>query len=429
MKTLTYCQALIVLCCGLATAQQYKVLWNFSGAPGDGSYPLSNLVSDHEGNLYGTAMGGGNSTSNFCSSGGCGVIFKLSPNGDGTWSNTIIYNFCSIAHAVCDDGSYPQGGLTFDASGNLYGTTTHGGRLCNYSGGGCGAVFELSPNSDGTWTQQVLYAFCANDNGKLCLDGSAPVAAVTLDASGNVYGTTPLGGSGHADAGVVFKLTKSSGQWSETVLYNFCSLGTGNNCKDGADPQAGVTFDKAGNLYGTTELSGGIRTGGGGLVYELSPTQGGWSQTILLNFYSSEPNRVPAGAVSFDPLGNLYSTTSGGGAAGSVFELVASTRKERTYSFSRKDGYAPEAGVTVDAKRRMVYGTTSNGGANLYSGTVFSINSSGQETVLYSFCSLANCTDGDEPLGSLYEDAAGNLFGTTKRGGPNDMGVVFEITP
>ena len=428
MKAL-WCMAVVLLGCSFVLAQsQYKVLWTFSGPPNDGYIPKSNLVLDKTGNLYGTTEGGGSSTAPLCP-GGCGVVFRLSPNQDGTWTNTILYSFCTqYINSLCQDGAYPQAGLIFDAQGNLYGTTVNGGALgCPQAGHGCGTVFELSPQG-GSSTEKVLYSFCENQANNNCLDGNFPLGHLT-QASGNLYGTTESGGT--VSAGTVFELSHGGSGWTETVLYSFCPLGKGEGCTDGAEPQAGVTFDKAGSLYGTTELGGSHNQHGTGTLYKLSPGVNGWTETVLHSFHSSAAS--PLGSVSFDASGNLYGTFAGGGPdrAGGGFRIRAKTGKFGAFFFNSTGGFEPEAGVLVDSKHATGYTTTTHGGA-ANGGTVLKVTA-GQETVLYNFCSQANCADGATPVGDLISDAAGNLYGTAEQGGNNSAcgisgcGVVFEI--
>jgi len=334
-------------------------------------------------------------------------------------------------NGLCLDGQYPLASLIFDQSGNLYGTTSYGGAGCEQQ---CGTVFELSPpvSQGGAWTETVLYSFCAGANTK-CQDGAEPAGQLTFDAHGNLYGTTVLGGPNYM--GTVFELSPSAGGWTHSTLYNFCANEQGDRiCPDGDQPEAGVTFDNSGNLYGTT-MSGGARNSqGAGTVYELSPGVGSWTQTVI--FALSPSGRglaIPLGTVSFDPNGNLYSTASEGFPGGGVFELRPQTRTERHFLFDVNNGSGPLAGVVVDSKRRAIYGTTGGGGSG-NGGTVFTINMSGQETVLYNFCQQTNCADGQYPYASVIEDKAGNLYGTTKLGGSESgdcgsegCGVVFEI--
>ena len=227
-----------------------SVLHRFNNDGTDGFLPDAGLVLDSAGNLYGTTSAGG--IANSCKVGEpCGTVFELSPGPNGTWTETLLYEFCSAPD--CADGYSPSANLIFDAAGNLYGTTS----------GACGTVFELTPGAGGTWSEKVLYSFGAKEPYK---DGCEPVAGVTFDKAGNLYGTTEFGGS-HS-LGVVFELVNKKGKWTEKVLTSF----TG---KSGAFPYGGVIFDAAGNLYGTTSQGGSTynkRTGNGsGTVFELIP--------------------------------------------------------------------------------------------------------------------------------------------------------------
>ncbi len=380
---------------------------------------MSNLVSDEAGNLYGTTEYGGVNNS--------GTVFELSPGSDGNWTEVVLYNFCTnIGNGLCLDGQYPVAGLIFDEAGNLYSTTTSGG--AGSCGGLCGVVFELAPPPfpGGTRTETVLYSFCAGSNTD-CQDGAEPASQLIFDASGNLYGTTSAGGTGNGGHGTVFELSPSASGWTRSTLYNFCVDGHQRICPDGDQPQAGVTFDKAGNLYGTTELGGAQRSSGTGTVYELSQGTEGWTETVLIHFIETERLQIPLAAVSFDPMGNLYTTASAG--PGGVFELETKTRMQRSFIFNgTSEGGGPAAGVLIDPKIKALYGTTAGGGSGK-GGVVFKITKSGQETVLYNFCQQTNCTDGLFPFASLIEDKSGNLYGTTKEGGATNRGVVFEITP
>ncbi len=421
MRKATLSVALVLLACSFVLAQsQYKVLWTFTGAPTDGASPRSNLVFDKAGNLYGTTYAGG--------SAGSGTVFMLSPNQDGSWTNTIIYSFCTkYVNRLCEDGAYPQAGLIFDAQGNLFGTTVNGGAIvCPRASTGCGTVFELSPSSQGgSWTENVLYSFCENIVNGGCLDGNYPLGQLT-PASGSLYSTTESGGAN--GYGTVFELSQGTNGWTETVLYNFCSLGQAGVCPDGAEPQAGVSFDKAGALYGTTELGGTNNVHGTGVVFKLSPGDNGWTETILHSFHQGGDGAGPLGGVSFDTLGNLYGTFSGGGPdnAGGVFRIQAKNGKIGSFFFTGANGSEPYAGVLVDSKHATLYATTRLGGTT-NGGTVFKVTAPQEELVLYNFCSEPNCTDGASPVASIISDAAGNLYGTAEQGGDNNQGVVFEI--
>lgn len=422
MRNKFLCAATVIIVCSFALGQQYGVLWAFGTVPHDGSGSFGNLIFDHAGNLYGTTEGGGVNNG--------GTVFELSPNPDGIWSEKVLYNFCSsVIFHQCTDGSAPVAGLVFDAAGNLYGTTSTGGVATCQSNTGCGTAFELTPTQQGTWTETILYNFCSDLVNNRCLDGVEPRSQLIFDGLGNLYGTTTSGGTGNNGRGTIFELSLNAGQWTHTVLYTFCADGQGRICPDGDEPQAGVTFDAAGNLYGTTMSGGAKNSQGTGTVYELSPGANGWTETVVFAFSPSGRGlAIPVGTASFGPNGNLYSTASEGFPGGGVFELEPKTRTERHFLFNISDGSGPVAGVVVDSKRRAIYGTTVSGGSAL-GGTVFVINASGQETVLYNFCQQAKCSDGQYPYAGLIKDAAGILYGTASAGGMNDGGVVFEITP
>jgi uncharacterized repeat protein (TIGR03803 family) len=232
----------------------------------------------------------------------------------------------------------------------------------------------------------------------------------------------------HQNGGTVFELSPGINGWTLTTLYNFCANQLGKNiCPDGNQPLAGVTFDQAGNLYGTTKIGGATNSAGAGTVYELSPGTDGWTETVLVAFKLNGALQNPVGTVSFDPAGNLYSTASNG-TNGGVFELLPKARVLRDFKFNYNDGAAPESGALVDTRAKVVYGTTIDGGSG-GGGTVFKITAQGGESVLYNFCQESGCMDGLFPYASLIEDRAGNLYGTTQQGGAAGIGVVFEITP
>lgn len=232
------------------TTANLTVLYTFTGYS-DGCNPYPGVILDAAGNLYGTAEGGG---SGFCDYGN-GVVFKLDPTGQ----LTVLHTFGG------GDGANPQSVLLFDSAGNLYGTTINGGGS-NICQGGCGTVFKLTPNGNGTWAESVLHSFCTVDG---CADGLYPGRGpLAIDAAGNLYGTTGSGGTdscGGYGCGVVYKLGPSG---QETVLYTF------SGGKDGAGPGPGVVTDRAGNLYGVAGRYGdtGCKDGNGqgcGTVFEL----------------------------------------------------------------------------------------------------------------------------------------------------------------
>jgi len=374
-----------------AAALNEKVLHSFPGGS-DGSYPVAGLIADSAGNLYGTTRYGGANSS--------GTVFKLTPSG-GSWSETVIYSF-----AGGNDGSSPAASLVMDKAGNLYGTTRFGGPAS------AGTVFELSP-SGSSWTETVLYSFTGG------ADGGSPQAALTW-RNGSLYGTTPQGGV--SSNGVVFHLTQVNGKWNERVLYGFAG-----GSSDGAYSYGPVIFDKAGNIYGTTESGGPNQAGA---VFEMQRSGRTWTEKVLYFFTGNLDGGTLDGGVIFDSAGNLYGTTASGGknSVGTVFELVASNggwTEQVLYNFTGGlDGGFPSAGLIID-KNGNLFSTTYIGGTNS-SGTVFQLTPSAggwTETVLYSF---TGGSDGGFPLASLLL-RNGHLFGTTVEGGTTQSGVAFEV--
>jgi hypothetical protein len=262
---------------------------------------------------------------------------------------------------------------------------------------------------------------------------------LTFDKSGNLYGTTESGGL-IRPSGTVFELSHNAGGWTETVLYNFCSNFQGDVCVDGDSPFAGVTFDAAGNLCGTTYGGGTTGENAAGTLYELAPGASGWTETVLATFAARKQytDTAAPGPVSIDPAGNLYTTQAyggnyikGGTSFGAVDRLSAKGVPD-TFRFDGADGCDPYYGVLVDLHLHVLYGTTPLcylGNQNYSFGNIYRIDSSGKQTVLYSFCSQPYCSDGESPAG-LLEDKLGNLYGVTYEGGAYyDSGVVFELTP
>ncbi len=416
---------------GAAPSITEQVLYSFCSqsncADGANPFAYGGLIMDTSGNLYGTTSVGGNAT-------GGGTVFQLTPSDTG-WSETVLYSFCSQTN--CADGASPLAGLIMDAAGNLYGTTSAGGT----SAPGTGVVFQLTPDPTGTgWTETVLYSFCSQI---YCADGYQPLGGLIMDGAGNLYGTTRQGDNNPGtcalagSCGVVFELTPdpTGTVWTETVLYRFCSQ---LRCADGVYPYGGLIMDASGNLYGTTN-GGGANDGsqvGPGVVFELTPDATGtaWTETVLHSFFCSNcaDGANPAPGLIMDGAGNLYGTTTTGGATGggTVFQLTPSdTGWSETvlYSFCSQtrcaDGLYPYGDLIMDEAGNL-YGTTWRGGSGtqLISGVAFELtpDSTGTawtETVLYNFCSQSNCADGGGPFAGLLMDASGNLYGTTNVGG------------
>ena len=333
----------------------------------------SGLTLDADGNLYGTTSG------NYGL--GYGTVFEL-PRDGGTIETLVTF--------ANPNGIGPTGGLTFDNSGDLFGTTFRGGSF------DAGTVFEIP---HGTSAIQTVASF-NRDN------GSAPSGGVALDAEGNVYGVTQVGGA-HG-LGTVFVIDHGSG--TIQTLASFDNV-------DGAGPVAGVTLDAQGNIYGTT-FNGGASTGT--TVFEI-PRGSGAIQT-LVSFNGANGN-VPVGPLTLDADGNIYGTTQIGGPSlvGTVFEIVRSTGTMQILASGGAAGH-PSGGVTLDAQGNL-YGTTYDGGSS-HVGSVFEIvRNTGAVLTLVSF----NETNAGGPAGSLALDAAGNLYGTAVGGGAFGDGTVFEI--
>ena len=344
MKSAILCATLIIFSGGLAFGQTYEVLYSFQGENTDGAYPAGPLTLGSDGNLYGTTSDGGIVQSSVCGA-GCGTVFRLSPNGDGSWTEAVLYDFCSSFNGQCLDGQDPQSELTIDAQGNIYGTTfTGGNQPCIDYEDGCGTVFRLSPNPkspNGMWTETVLYDFCSNLANYVCLDGYLPVGRLATDTGGNLYGATLAGGKGHDPSifgGIVFELSPGP-TWSETVLYNFCTKGQGKNCTDGTGPGGGVTFDRLGNLYGVAG-GGSQENRQGGIVYKLVPSSNGWIET-LYSFPSGGDGDCasPTGEVSLGRSGEVYGTLFyGGNGFGCVFRLRSNGTFEGTVPVASRTG-------------------------------------------------------------------------------------------
>jgi uncharacterized repeat protein (TIGR03803 family) len=258
-----------------------RTIYSFQSYP-NANTPYAGLTIDASGNLYGTTNSGG--------ANGVGAIYKLSPNGDGTWSESVLYSFGSFS----GDGQYTWAEPVFDAAGNIYGTTVLGGAY------GSGTVYRLSPNSDGTWTETILYSFTGQ------ADQGVPKDAVWLDSSGNIFGTASADGT--SGAGTVFELSSNSnGSWTEKTLHTFGAVG------DGYRPFSNLTPDAAGNLYGTTYVGGAY---GAGCVYRLHPgADGRWSENVVYSFTGLSDGNAPATGVTLGGKGVFYGGTELGGSA------------------------------------------------------------------------------------------------------------------
>jgi uncharacterized repeat protein (TIGR03803 family) len=372
-----------------------SVLYSFcpTGTCVDGAFPVAGLISDQQGALYGTTNRGGNSNCPFPAL--CGTVFKLTPpaGAQGPWTESVLYSFCMQTN--CTDGTSPTAALTFDEQGALYGTTPSGGSSSK------GTVFKLTPPTGGEtqWGESALYSFCSQSN---CSDGAYPYPGpLIFDRQGALYGMTEYGGSSNCPSeigcGTVYKLTPPAGegaQWTESVLYSFCSQ---NNCSDGAVPGDRLIFDQEGALYGTTSQGGSNSNSncpsGCGTVFKLTPPSGEeaqWTESVLYDFCSLNScadGSSPIAGLIFDEEGALYGTTSGGGSSncsqgcGTAFKLTRPAAGEMHWTESvlhgftgGSDGANPYA-VLVAGEQGALYSTTTNGGSSgnggLGYGTVF----------------------------------------------------------
>jgi uncharacterized repeat protein (TIGR03803 family) len=383
------------------------------------------MLRDPDGNLFGTAQGGKYAR---------GYVFKMyQPTPGSRWKLIDIHDF-----GAGGDGTLSLGVIR-DTQGNLYGTTFDGG-----SGGG--VFYELSPTDSGQWTETVLARLPSGQTIRATPSYYGKDAGQFYDGVSPLYDMTD-GPSGAHMRGAATSFTVSGGVWTYSYIYDFCSTG-GKFCTDGADPNGGVVVDSAGNLFGVTN-DGGHRHG---VAFELSPSGGGWSESVL-HAFCAEPKCAdgdgPGSNMTIDGSGALYGTTGMGGVRpckkhwekgceGVVFKLapdagswdfsVLATFCKRQFC---ADGARPSqpvldsSGVLFD---KTSIGGISNAGAQEGAGTVFSIDG-GAVTSLYSFCRQSNCADGQLPNSPLVVDPSGNLFGTTQNGGPYGAGVIFELTP
>jgi uncharacterized repeat protein (TIGR03803 family) len=387
---------------------KFEILYAFKCCS-QGAGLWSSLIFDKAGNLYGTSSGGG--------AYGDGTVYELTPKSNGKWSEKVLHSF-----DFYDDGESPLGAVTFDPAGNLYGTTYDGGAY------GGGTAFELTPNSDGNWTETTLYNFCSQ--GPYCNDGAEAASGVVIDSTGNLYGPALVGGSD--GGGVVFDLTMNSTGWTESVLYNF-----GSQEGDGSLPYAGLIWDAAGNLYGTTENGG---TYSAGTVYEMKHSADGWKEHTIYEFKGGKNDGAGprVGALVFDKSGNLYGTTTGGGThecfgtggCGTVYRLTRDPhgywKDSILYDFvGGRFGDNPGAGVAVDAAGNL-YGGTLYGGSGC--GLLYELKRHPHGKWKYSIVHTFEGSDGCQPNANMVLDSKGNLYGTTI-GGYGPAGVVYEVTP
>jgi len=408
--------AVALMCAENAGARDgFRVLHAFCKKQGclDGAASTGGVVLQSDGTLIGAGDGGKN---------GRGILFQLTANRHGV--DTVYARLHDFCGGNCRDGGTPDFPPIRDASGNVYGTAALGGAH------GGGTIFEAS--ADGKLT--VLHAFCSGD----CNTGHAPSSGLTYqgaasgqpyDGASALYGTTSQGGS--LNGGTVYAFIRQDGKSRLKTLYNFCSTLP---CGEGTMPLGGLTVDASGNIFGVTSLGGANDEGA---VFKLSPAGAKYTYTVIYSFCSAQSctdGIRPSAGLALDSAGNLYGTTlrSGDHDEGTLFTLSADGYAFQVlYQFCGQqdcaDGGAPAAPLAVDASGDL-FGTTTQGGAGY--GVVFQFipgANRGTESVLHSFCAEANCAGGAIPFSPLTMDASGTLFGTTAAGGSAGAGVVFEL--
>lgn len=391
--------ALTVAATQAAQAQTFQSIHTFTGGADEG-FPGAGLTMDNAGNLYGTTGG----VANF------GTVFRLRRSDSG-WILSTLHSFTGG-----NDGEFPDAAVTLAQDGSLYGTTIEGGPQ------NCGTVFNLTPPATGAvpssvlspWNKNTPHVFTGPPN-----DGCLAYSNVIFDRTGNLFGTTYFGGT--HDVGAVYELMRSGSTWTANVLYNF-TWGD-----DGGAPYAGLVFDGSGNLYGTASGSG-INAGS---VFELTPSGSGWTYHSLHIFQSGGTDGMnPYAGLVFDRSGNIYGATVYGGqyGGGTVFELSPSGGSwTYTLLYSLQGAVGPLSSLTLDADGNL-YGTRQGNGSS-DDGSVFELTPSQGGWVFTDLHDFTGGADGATPEGSVIVDATGNLYGTASSGGTYGYGVVFEITP
>ena len=404
-----------------ARAASGKIIYTFQGGA-DGAYPYSDLAIDAAGNLYGTTSDGGVG----CGGYGCGTVYELLRTNNG-WKHRVLYSFAGSS-ARSFDGLDPEAGVVFDNSGNLYGTTVGGGRS------GCGTLFRLAPNSHGAWSERVLYNFGCNS------DGHNPKADLVFDNQGNLYGTTPAGGTGTgfcggewSGCGIVFKLSPNpDGSWTETTIYNF------QGAPDAAIPIGALVPDGKGGFYGESQYggSGTCNPGQGpldppngcGAVFELDPSAGGWTENVIFSFFLGRGfARAPAGGLIVARPNLLFGTSSvGGNGLGTLLQLNDMGKgwnQSILHRFYEAEGRTP-VGRLAEAPKDTWFGVTQGGGMN-GSGTVFESTQAGlKERILFNFDRTAG-----SPAAGPTVDSRGHVYGTTPGSSNGNNGTVYEVIP
>jgi uncharacterized repeat protein (TIGR03803 family) len=393
---------------------KFKILYSFKGGH-DGIDPHGNLVFDTAGNLYGTTAQGGDTSACHGQYEGCGIVFQLEPQSSGHWKENVLYSFPTGSTG----GVGLEGNLVLDAAGNVYGTAYWGGSDFQ------GTVFELTHGSGG-WTEKTIYAFCASG----CDEGGSPGSGVIFDNAGNLYGTATAGGTD--GGGVIFKLARGNGGWTESVLYNFCPY---NTCGGGWYPW-GLTRTANGDLYSTTTYGGNyfwpcVPGDGCGAVFKFNPKAGDYA---ALHRFDGRDGAFPNSGVVLDTLGNVYGTTTNDGAfgCGTVFQLSSKTKGGWTCSVLYNLRATASAGsLAIDSAGNLYVASSGiTGGScqyHLASGEIFRLTP--RERGHWPYSGIHAFGGGAQPSSGLIFDNQGNLFGTAATGGAHGYGFVFEVTP
>jgi uncharacterized repeat protein (TIGR03803 family) len=450
------CAVVIGLASSASAQWNEQVLYSFQyGA--DGAGPVGRIVSDKQGNLYGATVAGGSSS---CAGPAqCGTVYELSPptkNG-APWTETVLHVFQGRAFG---DGSTPGGGLVMDATGNLYGTAAYDGTgPCRLLGGlvGCGVIYEMSPPAQprGSWTETVIYNFQGGN------DGYLPGGDLVFDKAGNLYGATVFGGgrgvncgnSLDQNCGTIFELSPpqtKGGTWTEKVLYSFAGIETWSSASDGSEPNGGLVFDEAGDIYGTTEY-GGSAAGivcqsrqGCGTVFELIPPQqkgGAWTEDVLHRFLAQPSDGVgPYGNLVLSG-GSLYGTTRGGGSRqdGVIYQLEPLGNGDDAWVedlihvfMGGSDGQNPSA--LIPGPDGMLYGTSGSGPT--HGGLIFRMQPPAQKGGAWDLIPEYDFTGSPNGYGPFVLNLVPGrheMYGSTLEGGtgPCDggCGTVFGVKP
>lgn len=347
---------------------------------------------------------------------GAGTVFEI-VRGEGGTSYRRLYSFDNCQG--CANGTNPQTPVMLDAKGAIYGTAYNGGVR------NVGTLFRLAPDEKEHWHAHVSHAFCSSP---YCSDGSNPISGMSYpgarygapyDDSAEAYGVTIAGGLNNY--GVLYRWTPKGGEY---IAKSFCQE---QNCADGAQPNGEIAFNDAGYACGTTRSGG---TGQQGTLFCLDEGDGFWSYSFC-SLGECADGAAPQSGVTPDGNGNLLGTARLGGANGQgvLYSLSIATHGQRVlYSFCSRancaDGQNPSSGVLLIGG--TLFGTTSRGG-KYGGGTIYRIDAKGREKVLHSFCRVDGCPDGYAPTASLITDGNGHLFGTTPQGGRHGGGTVFEL--